>query len=114
MTIHTITWPKQESITFYGRNGTVYCCGIDMLHLPSSGQNGRVMLTPHTSRGEATSACNLDLPADPILLMTVASALNQLAEGMLAEGKHSHLAIGRAEKHRVEFMGIEEPEKEKA
>lgn len=112
----TVTWPKLESVTFFGRNGTTFCCGVTIYHMPSPGQLGRVMLTPHTSRGEPSKACDLDLPAEPGVLRSLAGQLQKIANAIedAEPDRKIQLTVGRAATGLVEFVGIAHNDKEKA
>ena len=58
----TITWPKCWQVVFHGRNGTGYCCGLELHHLrPTAEDGGVVDLVPLTSRGQSGN-CSISIP----------------------------------------------------
>lgn len=76
-----IRWPRSDNLTFYGRNGTGLCTGLQVVPLF---RFGRVCIEPITSKGVPAS-CNIDLPLDPEKLIEVAGALLQAAATKLGE-----------------------------
>jgi hypothetical protein len=112
----SITWPKSDRLTFFGRNGTSFCCGITLYYLPSRGHNGRIVLTPHTSLGRETKACDVDLPAEPAVLRDLAAHLSLLAQKIeQAPGFKPELQPAITDMHgNVEFIGIDYNEEKAA
>jgi len=74
------TWPKHESITAGGRNGTFICGGLFVMEMGQSvGSKRRLSLMGLTSRNTVGSGCNIDVPKDPEILRDLAGYLLEAA-----------------------------------
>jgi hypothetical protein len=70
--------PAAIDLTYFGRNGTGKCMGIEVIAL-GEGRHKRLMISPINSKGVIASRCNIDLPADPSLLREVGEYFLELA-----------------------------------
>ena len=69
--------PAAIELTYFGRNGTGKCMGIEVIAL-GEGRHKRLMISPINSKG-AAARCNIDLPTDPSLLREVGEYFLELA-----------------------------------
>ena len=69
--------PAAIELTYFGRNGTSKCRGIEVMHM-GEGIHERLMVSPINSKG-IVGRCNIDLPTDPSLLREVGEYLLELA-----------------------------------
>lgn len=65
MSTEIVRWDKDISMTFTGRSGNGYCCGIS-IYRHRFGPVNKIMISPITSRDHVAKGCDIDIPFDKL------------------------------------------------